>query len=194
MAIIISTHTLPEPTKDFSSIRYSSSCNFFINQFTQQINTKQAEQSKSLPWTMCKHFIYYRYNVLNSAKVHNLCNHVNDVHPPAKRYFQTWEAGTRCIIDELISDVTTDQCSALAPARHHAVHLWNVNEQLVASAYRFVLHRWAWHTPVQLVLINGACFDQCLDWQFILEQQEAVTCHTKPHTISAYPTCIRRTR
>jgi len=46
----------------------------------------------------------------------------------------------------------------------------------MVATYRLILHGWAWHTPVELALINTACLNERLDWQFVLKQQEAVTC------------------
>jgi len=54
------------------------------------------------------------------------------------------------------------------------------------ATYRLIFHRWAWDTPVQLALINCARFNQSLDWQLVLEQQETITWQTtrRVHVLS----------
>ena len=54
------------------------------------------------------------------------------------------------------------------------------------NVYQFVFHRWACNTPVHLSIFNNACISQCLHWEFILKQQEAITYNEYMHKWPLY--------
>jgi len=59
------------------------------------------------------------------------------------------------------------------------------------NAYQFVFHRWARNTPIHLTIFNNACISQCLHWEFILEQQKAISYHIHMQWMtSLLPSCF----